>query len=80
MPSCDRDRIDKLATYVSRILKGANVAEQPAELPRSFEFALHLQTAQTLGLAIRPDVSSQGDRVDTVTRGSAEDDSVGGRE
>jgi putative ABC transport system substrate-binding protein len=47
------------ATYVDKILKGATAADLPAEQPRSFEFAVNLGTAQTLGLTFPPEVAAQ---------------------
>ncbi len=42
----------RAATYVDRILKGANPAEMPVEQPTRFELVVNLKTAKTLGLTV----------------------------
>jgi putative ABC transport system substrate-binding protein len=51
------------ASYVDRILKGANPAELPAQAPAKFEFAINLKTAITLGLTVPPTVIALADEV-----------------
>jgi putative ABC transport system substrate-binding protein len=51
------------ASYVDRILKGANPAELPAQAPAKFEFAINLKTAMTLGLTVPPTVIALADEV-----------------
>jgi putative tryptophan/tyrosine transport system substrate-binding protein len=57
------DIFRRSASYVDRILKGANPAELPAQAPTKFEFAVNLKTATTLGLTIPPTVLGLADEV-----------------
>jgi putative tryptophan/tyrosine transport system substrate-binding protein len=57
------DIFRRSASYVDRILKGANPAELPAQAPAKFEFAINLKTAMALGLTVPPTVIALADEV-----------------
>ena len=57
------DVFRRSASYVDRILKGANPAELPAQAPTKFEFAVNLKTAGALGLSVPPTLLALADEV-----------------
>ncbi len=57
------DLYRRAASYVDRILKGANPADLPIEQPSTFEFVLNMRTARALGLSIPPAIALQADRI-----------------
>jgi putative tryptophan/tyrosine transport system substrate-binding protein len=53
----------RAATYVSRILNGANPADLPVERPGAFELAVNISAAKTLGLTIPSSLLQWADQV-----------------
>ena len=54
---------EQAATYVDRILKGANPATLPVEQPSKFQVTVNNKTAQALGLSISPSLMAQIDEI-----------------
>jgi putative ABC transport system substrate-binding protein len=59
----DLDVTRRSASYVDRILRGANPADLPVEQPTKYDLVLNLKTAQALGLTIPQSVLAQATEV-----------------
>ena len=57
------DMYRRAASYVDRILKGANPGELPIERASRFEFVVNLKTATALGIELPPIILVQATRV-----------------
>jgi putative ABC transport system substrate-binding protein len=51
------------ASYVDRILRGANPAELPVQAPTEFELVVNQTAARQLGLQLRPELLGRADEV-----------------
>jgi putative tryptophan/tyrosine transport system substrate-binding protein len=57
------DIVRRSAPYVDKILRGANPADLPVQVPVRFELAVNAKTAKVLGLTVPTSILVRADEV-----------------
>ena len=57
------DNFRRAATYVDRILKGANPSDLPAQAPVKLELVVNLKTAKILGIEVPLFLQQRADEI-----------------
>jgi putative ABC transport system substrate-binding protein len=64
--SYDFDSLDlfrRAASYVARVLGGAQIADMPVQAPTRYEMVINLKAAAAIGLVVAPSLLARADEV-----------------